>query len=92
MNAVGGGWAKARGCGNPCGQGCGRGFVCPSTPVHNLVIWWTISLPYDFFRILKRPLDGGSNGPFGQFIAGSQDPALKRAMARFLLWPCQRLG
>lgn len=42
--------------------------------------------------LLLRAADGGSNRPFGQIVAGSQDPAFKRAMARFLLWPCQRLG
>jgi hypothetical protein len=38
------------------------------------------------------PHDRGRLGSFGQIVAGSQDPALKRAMARFLLWPWQRLG
>jgi len=42
--------------------------------------------------LLLRAADGVSNRPFGQIVAGSQDPAFKRATARFLLWPCQRLG
>lgn len=31
-------------------------------------------------------------GQWPHVVVGSLDPALKRAMARFLLWPCQRLG